>query len=224
MQDHPGDEGIQGEAAPLRSRRSPPEAPPTGGEARPLHAEFTISIEDALAIHDRAMLVLKAGALKPSRGPRVIGYGIGAVYFAVYFAEREGLMPAWGGTALHGVAWMFAGSFLTLVFVVLFLKRSGRAAVRRITENDRSLFVTHHITLTPESVNYTIGPRSGRLLWEGVVDLTETPRYLFISSSPTDIILVPRHAFASRKEFAAFVEGAERYFEASGSAGRSARE
>lgn len=224
MQDRPGDEGIQDEAAPLRSRASPHEARPTGGEAQPLHAEFTIAIEDAMAIHDRAMRAWKAGALKPSWGPRMLGYGVGAVYVAVYFAEREGLMPAWFGAVRHGVAWMFAGSFLTLVFVTFFLKRSTRAAMRRISENDRNLFVTHHVTLTPESVNYTIGPRSGRLLWEGVVDLTETPRYLFISSSPTDIILVPRHAFASRKEFEAFVEGAERYFEASGSAGGSARQ
>ena len=87
MQDRPGDEGIQDDAAPLRSRASPREARPPGGEAQPLHAEFTISIEDAMAIHDRAMRALKAGALKPSRLPRVIGCGIGAVYVAVMFAD-----------------------------------------------------------------------------------------------------------------------------------------
>ena len=130
-------------------------------------------------------------------------------------------MPEWVEAVLPAIAWMAAGSVLTAVGLMIFSNRFSRAATRRLYANDRNLFVTHHITLTPEAVNYEIGPRSGKVLWEGIMDITETPHYLFISSSPSDIILVPRHAFANRKEFEAFVEGAERYFQASGFAGRA---
>jgi hypothetical protein len=220
MQDRPNEEGIQPEAASLRSRGSTPEVPKPGGEGQPFYAEFSITIEDAMVVHDRALRAMKAGALKPSRRPRWIGYGIGFVFVAVYYASREGLVPEWVGTVLPSSAWMVAGSFLTVVSLLIFSRRNNRAVVRRIYENDRNLFVTHRITLTPEAVNYVIGPRSGKVLWEGIVDVTETLHYLFISYSPTDIILVPRHGFANRKEFEAFVEGAEQYFQASGSVGK----
>jgi hypothetical protein len=149
MQDRLGDEGIQPEAASLRSRGSTPEARHSGREGHPFHAEFSLTIEDAMAIHDRALRAMKAGAPKPSRLPNWIGWGIGSAFVAIYFASREGLLPGWVKTVLPCIAWMVLGSFLTTITLLVFSRRINRATVRRIFENDRNLFVTHRITLTP---------------------------------------------------------------------------
>ena len=65
MPDNLGDEGIQPEAAPLRPRGSTREAR-FEGQGQRFHAEFSITIEDAMAILDRAMIAMKAGAPKAS--------------------------------------------------------------------------------------------------------------------------------------------------------------
>lgn len=220
MQDRPREEGIQPEAVPPRPRGLPSEPRREVAEGRTFHAEFSISVEDAMAIYDYALSVSFARNPKPQKASwkvSLICGGIALIWVAFSVAARQGLIPAWINTFLPRLGWMILGAFLGLLTLVFYWGRTTRATARRSFENDRELFVTRRYTLTPEALHYAIGAHSGKVLWEGIVDVTKTNDYLFIIYSPGILYTVPRHAFAGRNEFEAFVEAAQRYFQESGS-------
>lgn len=217
MPDRPSEEGIQPEATSVRPQKSPRASRDPGEGGPTFHAEYTISVEDGMALYAQAVRATKAAGPQRRLLPRWIPWGVGVPIGLLLAAGRHG--PWWIQCLVDPVFWMTIGIGLGGVCLALFSSRIGCASVRRTLENDRDLFVTHRITLTPEALEYVIGLRSGKVLWEGVRDVTETRSHLFVSYSPTNIFVIPRHAFANRKDFEAFVEGAECYFAASGHAG-----
>ena len=160
MPDRPDEEGIQPEAIPPRPRGSRTEPRRAVGEGQTYHAEFSVSLEDAMAFYDHALRAATAQTTKPQKRSLKVNFifgGIALGLVAVSLARREGLMPAWVEAVLPCLGWMILGAFLGLFTVGSFWNRITRANVRRGFENDRDLFVTHRYTLTPEAVHYTIG-------------------------------------------------------------------
>jgi hypothetical protein len=167
-----------------------------------------------MALYEQATRATKAAGPQRRLVPRWIPWVVGVPLGILLSSGRHG--PWWIQVLVDPVLWMCVGIGLGGVCLMFLAKRINRAAARRTFENDRDLFVTHRLTLTPEALHYAIGMRSGNVLWKGIRDVTETRSYLFISYSPTNIFMVPRHAFSNREDFEAFVKAAERYFEASG--------
>lgn len=111
------------------------------------------------------------------------------------------LWPAFGATPL-------------LAGVYLFYLRSAR---RRILEGmfaegkNRGLLGPKEITLTPVEITAAGDLRSTTIRWKGVERIVETDTQVLIYCGALDAVVVPRRAFASDADLAAWVETASRY-------------
>jgi len=183
-----------------------------------MEVEYVLEIDDALAFHCDQW----------NRGPkehRLKGPGWGrVVVLALMVLVLVVLDLSFFGPLTEVVVFMLCavGSLILLTLLLQVVgPRLAERNVRRIYKGSegKGEFRHRRLTLSAEGVHSVSEVGDYITKWPGIEKVAVTDEHLFLYTSPTAAIIVPKRAFDDEWGFAEFVDYARRYYEADRSVG-----
>lgn len=160
---------------------------------------YDVGPDDIVAFNETHMAT--APAMRRQLGQvRFMGLAV-FMLTAVLFVVLDNLVTA---AAIAGAGLLFA-----LIFPLI-LRPIARGMIRSMLGSDSKLFGRHRAVLDESGVLETTPSGENRTAWSAVERIEVTERHVFVYTSPTSALTIPRAAFPSDTAAREFIAEAER--------------
>ena len=109
-------------------------------------------------------------------------------------------------------AWLCLAATAGIAYAwIPFCLWSGRRTYMKTWQQQPGLLGAHTLSLTTDGVKQTSPNTESLMKWEGFCEIVETPHQVLLFVTKRFAVVIPKHAFSSQAEAAAFLEASKAY-------------